>query len=495
MKINTKERDDHQITMIVTLDSTQMLSAKHRAARNISERKSVPGFRPGKAPYDVILRTFGEGLILEDAVDLLIEEIYPKALAEAGIEAGAPGSLEKMENLDKSPKFTFTVPLASLVKLGDYSSLKLPYDWKSPEESDVDKALEDIRRMYAKTENVNRPAALGDFVLVDIKGDLEFEGKTVFERASFPVFITDKKEKVDEWPFVGFSKKLIGVNVNENLSIKHRFSKSHPDKLIQSKEVSFNINVKMVRGTIFPEINEDFAKQLGAFESVQSLRDSIKANLASRSKADYDDEYFSKLIAEIKSKSEIKYAPQILEHEIKYVLEDIKARLAKQGMEFTAYLKSRELEEDKFISEEVQPIAVKRLERSLLLEEISKKEEIEISKEVFDNTFQQTYIEAAESENFQKYMKKKTQPPKQMMNALAMESANRAYLQQTLEKLKALATGQGSLPKTEKTSSNSKIEKKPSSKKKKSSDPTLSNSTNNLSNTMESKSNLDIQSD
>ena len=138
MKIETQPRDDHQVNMIVELEPEQMEGAKHRAARRISERKNIPGFRPGKAPYEVVVRSFGEGVIVEDAVDILLDEVYPKALEEAKLEPGAAGSLEKVEDLDKNPKFTFTVPLAPSVDLGDYRSIRLPYEWQEPGEDKVE---------------------------------------------------------------------------------------------------------------------------------------------------------------------------------------------------------------------------------------------------------------------------------------------------------------------------------------------------------------------
>ncbi len=134
MKIETQPRDDHQVNMIVEIEPEQMEGAKHRAARRISEKKTIPGFRPGKAPYEVVLRSFGEGVIVEDAVDLLLDEVYPKALEEAKLEPGAAGSLEKVEDLDKNPKFTFLVPLAPSIELGDYRSIRLPYEWQEPGE-------------------------------------------------------------------------------------------------------------------------------------------------------------------------------------------------------------------------------------------------------------------------------------------------------------------------------------------------------------------------
>lgn len=468
MKIDTQAREDHQVTMTVTLDPAQMDSAKHRAARHISERKSIPGFRPGKAPYDVMVRSFGDAAILEEAVDLLLDEVYPEALSEAKLEPGASGSLEKMEDLDKSPRFIFTVPLAPSVELGDYSALRFPYDWKEPEDKDVDVAIDELRQMYAKTEAVDRPIELGDFVLVDVKSDLFEEEKPIFERTGFPVFIrTDGKD--DEWPFPGFSNLLVGIKINETKRIERKFPKNHPNAVLQGKKVSFEVNIKMIRGTILPDLNDEFAKQLGAFENFQALRESVKTNLSSRSKADYDDVYFSQVIDAIKLITVIKYAPQTLDHEVKHVMEDIKTRLTKQGMELAAYLKSKEMDEEKFVAEEVRPTAIKRLERSLLLDEISKSEKIEVSKELLDTAFQQTYYEYAGSEDFQKFMKNKSQPPKQFLNALAMESANRAYLQQTLERLKAIVTGQISPPRNADTLGNrGKVKaipkKKPTSK-------------------------------
>lgn len=430
--------------MIVTLETSQMESAKRRAARKISERRSVPGFRPGKAPYDVVVRTFGEGAITEEAVDLLLDEVYPKALDEAKLEPGASGSLTDMQDLDKEPKFTFTVPLAPKVDLGDYRAVRVPYEWQEPGEAEVDKALEGLRQMYARTETVERPIQAGDFALVDVKGvrAKADEGEApAFERTGMPIFIrTDEKE--GEWPFLGFSTELVGVSQGETKSFSHKFPKDHADESLRGQTVKFEVAVKMVRGALLPDLNDEFAKQLGPFETVQALREALKASLASRSKADYDDEFFGKVMEAIKAGAVIRYAPQTLDHEVEHVMEDLKSRLAQQNMDMTAYLKSREMDEEKFKAEEARPAAVKRLERSLLLDEIAKAEKIEVSKEELDQSFQQTFYEMAGSEDFQKYMRGKAQPPKQLLNAVAMESASRAYLRQTLERLKLIASGQ-----------------------------------------------------
>ena len=444
MKTKTQPRDDHQVTLIVELEPEQMEGAKHRAARRISERKTIPGFRPGKAPYDVVVRSFGESVIVEDAVDLLLDEVYPKALEEAKLEPGASGSLEKVEDLDKKPKFTFTVPLVPSVDLGDYRSIRLPYDWKKPDEGKVDESIEELRQMYAKTETVERPIQKGDFVMIDLKG---VKAKAVvgeaplMDRPGLPVFVrTD--EKAEEFPFPGFSNELVGLSVDESKSFSHKYTKDTKDESLQGQTVQFDVKVKMVRGSTLPDLNDEFAKQAGPFENLQALREAVKANLATQSKSDYDDEYFAKLMEKIKEGADIKYPPQVVDHEVEHVMEDLKSRLAGQSLDMTAYLKSREMDEEKFVAEEARPIAVKRLERSLVMDEIAKVEKIEVSQELLQSSFQQTWGEYQGDAGFQKMTRGKSQPPKQLMNAVAMESANRAYVQQILNRLKDIATDQ-----------------------------------------------------
>ncbi len=484
MKIETQPRDDHQVTLTVQLEPEQLEGAKHRAARRISERKSIPGFRPGKAPYEVVVRSFGETVIVDDAVDLLLDEVYPKALEAAKLEPGASGSLEKVEDLDKKPKFIFTVPLAPSVELGNYRSIRLPYDWKEPGEDKVDESIEELRQMYAKTETVDRPIQKGDFIMIDLIGvkAKAAEGEApLMDRPGLPIFVR-KDEKAEEFPFPGFSNELVGLSADETKSFTHKYKKDDKDESLQGQTIHFSVTVKMVRGSNLPELNDDFAKQAGPFENLQALREAIKANLATQSKAQYDDDYFAKLMEQIKAGAVIKYPPQVVDHEVEHVMKDLQSRLAGQNLDMAAYLKSREMDKEKFVAEEARPIAVKRLERSLVMDEIAKTEKIEVSQEELRSSFQQTWGEYQGDSSFQKMTRGKAQPPKQIMNAVAMESANRAYVQQTLNRLKDIATGQApelptdTLPaegKSKKTatrkSSPIKVatgDKKPSSKKK-----------------------------
>jgi trigger factor len=128
LKIEKQIQDDHQAKLVVEVEQEKMEESKRRAARKMAERGKIPGFRPGKAPYPVIVRYFGEQAINEKAIDELVEDIYPKILEEAAVNPAAAGSLESIENLEP-PKLIFRVPLAPEVDLGDYHSIRLPYEW------------------------------------------------------------------------------------------------------------------------------------------------------------------------------------------------------------------------------------------------------------------------------------------------------------------------------------------------------------------------------
>jgi len=450
--------------MTVKIEAERLEGAKHRAARKISERAKIPGFRPGKAPYEVVLRHYGDVAVTEDAVELLVEEVYPEALKQAKIEPAAPGSLEKVESL-KPPKFIFTVPLEPTVDLGSYRSIRLPYEWQAPGEEKVDEEIEGLRRIYSTMDSVERPVQEGDFVMLDIlgvKAKAEEGEAPVIDRPGYPVFVRPE-EKEDEWPFAGFSHKLLGLDISKSKSFAHKFDQEYKEENLRGLTVKFIVTIKAVRGVKLPELNDEFAKKVGSFESLSALRDVVRANLSQRSKADYDDSYFVKLIDEIKKGATVKYPPQVLDHEIEHVTEDFVARLADQNLDLEAYLKLHQMDKDKFVAEEVKPAAINRLERRLIMDEVAIAEKIEISEETLSTAIQQTMGELQGSEDYQKAMRGKSTPPKKLQEAITMESAGRAITQQTLARLKDIALGLAPELSVEETEEKSK--KQPAKKK------------------------------
>jgi len=434
LNIEKQIQEDHSIKLLVELDEAKMDQYKRKAATKLSSRSKIPGFRPGKAPYDVVVRQFGEGAITEQAVDLFIDAEYSNILKEAEVNPGAAGSLESIDSLTP-PKFTFRVPLAPEIDLGDYHAVRLPYEWKGGEQKDVDAALEDLRQMYATTETVERAIESGDYVLVDVKSET-----TELNRTGFATFVREQ-DRDAEWPYSGFAKELIGLKPGESKTVKHKFPKDWDVEELKGKSVEMEVTVKTVRGVTLPDLDDAFARMAGAGETVEALKEAVKKDVESRSQAEYDDKYFVELIEKIKEGATIKYHDHTLEHEGEHVLQDLTNRLAQQGMDLETYFKVRNTTREKFMEEEVIPVARKRLERGLILDEIVRKEKIQLDNEALDEEYNNAVNSLAmQGVNFSKLRGGK-QGQKRLSEAIAMDAANRVITRKALDMLKSIATG------------------------------------------------------
>ena len=436
MKIETTPREDHQVTMTVELDQERMDIAKKRAARQLAKRGKIAGFRPGKAPYNIIVQNYGEQAIVESAVDILLEDIYPKALEEAEIEPGAMGNLEEMESLEP-PKFVFTIPLKPEIDLGDYREIRMDYKFKEPGEAEVDAKLEELQRMYASTEEVERPIEEGDYIKADIVGKAGDE--VVYEEKDHPIFITaDKRE--GEKPFEGFAKKLVGASVNDKKSMTKTHAKDDENEALQGVKVKYTVDIHVVHGSVVPELDDEFAAKLSG-GTMEELRKIIAEDIEKEARSEYDDEFFTALIDKIKEGATIKYPPQDLDKQTEYVLEDMKERLSQQGMEFDAYLKMQETDLEKFTEEEVRPAAQKQLERGMVFDEIAKLEKLEVTNEALNAEFNQTVSGlASQGFDFNK-VKGGKRAQKNIANNIAQQSVAQLMTKMVLDRIKDIATG------------------------------------------------------
>lgn len=435
MKFEKTIQDDHQAQVVVDVEPDRLEAARHRAARKLAERGKIPGFRPGKAPYEVILRYYGDAAIHEQAVDLLVDEVYPLMLKEAEINPAAAGSLEKVDGTD-APKFTFKVPLMPEVVLGDYQDIRQPYNFVPPGSEKLDQALEELQQMYSSTETVERESKEGDYLLVDLKAD-----KESLTRSGFATIIR-KEDRENEFPFPGFARQLVDLKTGDIKTVNYTYPKDFSDTSLAGETVNIETTIKTIRSVTLPPLDDEFAKLTGQYETLDALKEALSKDIEARARAEYEDEYFAELVDKIKEGATIKYAAQSLNHEAEHVVDDLRQRLAKQGLDLDTYYKMRNTDAAKFFEEEAKPVAKKRLERSLILDEISRKEKIEVDNDSLDKEFNNTLVDLQmQGVNMNKIRGGK-QGQQRVAEAVAMESATRLLTRRTLERLKAIAVGE-----------------------------------------------------
>ncbi len=435
MNIEKQYQEDHSVKLIVEVDQEKMNTYKRRAATKISTRTKIPGFRPGKAPYDIVVRTIGEGAIAEQAVDLFIDAEYGNILTEADVNPGAAGTLESVDSLDPF-KLTFHVPLAPEVDLGDYHAVRMPYEWQAPGEKEVEEALENLRQMYATTETVEREIAINDYVLLDV------ESETMeLNRKGFASFVRSE-DRDTEWPYNGFAKELVGLKSGESKTIQHAFPEDWDVEELKGKSVEIKATIKTVRGVTLPDLDDELAKMAGAGETVDALKEMVKKDVEMRSQDEYDDKYFVELIEKVKEGATVKYHAHTIEHEGEHVLSDLSNRLAQQNMDLETYFKVRGTTREKFIEEEVNPVAKKRLERGLILDEIVRQEKIQVDNASLESEYSNTMMGLMQQGMDFSKMRGGKKGQQQLSQAIAMESASRVMTRKALDMLKLIAKGE-----------------------------------------------------
>jgi trigger factor len=283
---------------------------------------------------------------------------------------------------------------------------------------------------------VEREVQEGDYVLVDVKSET-----TELNRIGFASFVR-KEERDTEWPYNGFARELIGMKPGDTKTIQHTFPADWDVEALREKETEMEVTVKTVRAVTLPELDDEFAKTVGAGETLEALREAVAKDVENRSKADYDDKYFVDLIEKVKEGATFKYHQHSLEHEGEHVLEDLTQRLSQQNMDLDTYFKLRNTTREQFIEEEVKPVAKKRFERSLILDEIVRRENIQVDNEALDAEFNQTLSNLANQGVDLGKIKGGRQGQQRVAEAVAMESANRVLTRRALDMLKSIATGE-----------------------------------------------------
>jgi trigger factor len=442
LKIETEPRDDHQVKLTAEFEPEVTEKYKHQAARKIAKESKIPGFRPGKAPYDVVRRLYGEKLIEEQAVELLIDDLYPQILKEAGVEPSGAGQLENIISMDP-PKFSFVVPLAPEVKLNDYHAMRQDYTPDPVTDEDVTKVMRNLQTGSATAEPAERPAQDGDLVYAKVSGVLtepaEGEDTGLIRETPLQVIIGENNPDPDDFPFEGFSKQLIGMAPGEEKKIPYTYPEDSKYEKLRGKKGEFTLTVESVKAMTLPELNDEFAQSMGEFANLDDLRKNIQTQLEVNRANDYDQKYLNEFIDKIVKESTIAYPPQLLADEEKEILEDIEHDLSHQQLDLDTYLKTRQLEKDAFMETEVRPSAKKRLERSLVLEQIAQAEKVELDRKE---------LEAAVIQNMQQLQSQPNQPKprnknemRTMTNAVTIQTANQLLNRQIMDRLKAIGSG------------------------------------------------------
>jgi trigger factor len=374
LKIETHTHDDRTLHLTVEVPDERVRPALQAAARQLSKRHPIAGFRPGKAPYEHVVRQFGERALYEAAIDELGQKVYEEALDQEKVEAYGPGALEDMQL--KPLVLKFSVPLKPEVDMGDYHALRVPFAAPTVSADEVQRVLDTLRERQAVLEPVERPAALGDVATLDINSFLN-EGLNPSD-----FLITDKDVAVQldaqtDWPMPGFAPQVVGMSAGETRKFDLNFAADYANESLRGQTAHFEVTCKEVKSRSLPEWNDDLAKEVGDFQTLDELRDRVRQDLEKQANRSADREYADKVLEQLVAQSTIKYPPVLLAQEVDDLLADLDNRLREQRLTLDDYLKIEKKTREQ-LRQEYEPRAAARLKRALVLGRVVEHEQLDV---------------------------------------------------------------------------------------------------------------------
>jgi len=371
VKVTREKEENCQVFLRIELEPAEVEKSIEQSYRRLVGRASIPGFRKGKAPREVLERFIGKESLLEDALNNLLPQVYEQALKEQQIEAIAN---PKIEIVQTDPVvFTATVPLKPAIELGDYHSIKLTPEPVEVTKDEVDAVIEQLRRQHGTWEPVERPVAFDDLVTLDVESQVE--GKPFFSQQGAQYQVLPNQPI----PTPGFADQLIGMKVGEEKEFKLQLPQDYPTAELAGKEAQFKVKVNEVKQQRLPKLNNEFAKLVSPeFKTMASLRKQLTKNIRLRAEQRTKEEFEEKVVDAVVDLSKVEFPPVLVESEIDRLMEQQTRWLQESGRGLEEYL-SRLNKTEEEMREELRPVATKRVTRSLVLGRVADEEKIEVS--------------------------------------------------------------------------------------------------------------------
>lgn len=444
MKIETENLENHEIKINIELNAEEFEPLKNQAARKIAGQAKIAGFRPGKAPYEIIRRNYGDAAIAQEALDIFLEKQYEQVLKEASVEPGGMGRLDKIDQVDP-PKLSILVPLAPTVDLTGYRDIREDYEEPMVTEEDLKETILQLKKPYAVAEPAEGPVENGQSVYVLIKAEIEdptdqdpHAVKDLIKEMPYEFVVGEDTEKETAWPYVNFTQTLVGANTGDVIKSEHVFPEDTPVESMRGKKAVFTTTIQSIKKLVMPEEDLEFTKNYGEFESYDAFLEDVKKRLQERKKFAYDEEYIEKVLTKVIDQAEFKYAPDALEAEAQEMMDDFKHRLSHQNLDIDTYLKLQKKDMETFLNEEIRPGAENKLKRKLALQEIADKEKIRIDFEKFKQAV--SNIEASAARQYQEAKTKKQRD--ELTNQITTSAMNQTFTDTLLSRIMAIAKGE-----------------------------------------------------
>ena len=369
----SREKNDVKFTMEFTAEEFE--NAQIKVYQQAKDQFQIDGFRKGKAPRSIIEKHYGEGVFFEDAIDELFREHYGKALGELELEVIDSPAAE-FSKIAKGEGFTATITVACfpVVEVKDYKGVEIDKIEQEVKDEDVENEIKALQKRNARVILVERPAQEGDTVLLDYSGfvgDEQFEGGTA-ERQEL---------KLGSGMFIpGFEEQLVGVTPGEKRDVVVTFPEEYHAEDLAGKEAVFHCLVHEIKEEQLPELDDEFAKDVSEYDTLEELKKANRERLEAYAKAGSQSQMKDAALGKVVEANEVEVPRTMVEDEMDRMCQELDQQLRYQGMSLQQYLQFTGKDMAAF-RDELRPDAERQVKTRIVLMGIVDAEKIEVSED------------------------------------------------------------------------------------------------------------------
>lgn len=376
MSVKVENLEHNMAKLTIEVSAEELEKALNTAYNKQKRQISVPGFRKGKVPRAMIEKMYGAEIFYEDAANELMQQTYPSAIDESGVDIVSRPTVDVVQ-IEKGKPFIYTAEVATRpeVTLGRYMGVTVTKIDTSVTEDEVEAELENQRNTNARTVTVtDRPVKEGDTAVIDFEGFVDGVAFDGGKGENHPL-------EIGSHSFIDtFEDQLVGKNVGDELDVNVTFPEQYQAADLAGKPAVFKVKINEIKAKELPELNDEFAQDVAGVDTLAEYKEELKKNLTEKkeneAKKTKEDEAIQKII----DKSKMDLPKAMIDTQCETMVNEFAQRIAQSGLSMDQYLQFSGMTVDQ-LKEQVRPEAETRIKSSLVLEQIAKEENIEVSDE------------------------------------------------------------------------------------------------------------------
>ncbi len=379
MSLQVEKQEKNMAKLTIEVSAEEFDQAMDKAYRKNKSKMSVPGFRKGKVPRQMLEKMYGPAIFYEDAANIIIPDAYAKELENSDLDIVSRPEID-VTQIEKGKPFIFTatVALKPEVELGQYTGIEVEKSVVEVTEEEVNAELEKVREQNSRTIPVeDRPVKDGDIAVIDYEG---FVDGVAFEGGKGE----NHNLTIGSHSFIDtFEEQLIGKSLNEEVEVNVTFPEEYHAEELKGKPAMFKVVIKEIKEKELPDLDDDFAQDVSEFDTFAEYKEDVKAKLTATKENEAKNKKEEAVVNAIAQGAKMEIPEAMIETQAAQMTDDFARRMQSQGLSMEQYFQFTGLDAQKFM-EQMKPQAEQRIKNRLVLEAVAKAENMTASDEDVD---------------------------------------------------------------------------------------------------------------